>query len=137
DVDAVLEEISGNSGKTALFLRASSTDVKAKADDNAACAILHDLGVDNIAAGDDSLLESLSMEAIIERDPDYIFAVMMGGDADAEATLQSMLMANPAWKDLSAVQNGNFEILPKELFHYKPNADWGRAYEYLYECIYQ
>ena len=37
---------------------------------------------------------------------------------------------------LSAVQEGRVYVLPRELFHYKPNARWAEAYEYLLAILY-
>lgn len=122
---------------TALLLRAFSSGVKAKAEDNLAGIILKDLGADNIASRHESLLEDLSMETIIAEDPDYIFVTIMGTDDEAAMkSIAESLGANPAWKELSAVKNDRFIVLPKELFHYKPNEKWGDSYEYLVDILY-
>lgn len=122
---------------TVLLLRAFSSGVKAKAEDNLAGIILKDLGADNIASRHESLLEDLSMETIIAEDPDYIFVTIMGTDEEAAMkSIADTLGANPAWKDLSAVKNDRFIVLPKELFHYKPNEKWGESYEYLVDILY-
>ena len=34
-----------------------------------------------------------------------------------------------SWAELSAVKNGHYFVLPKDLFHLKPNDRWGEAYE--------
>ena len=60
----------------------------------------------------------------------------MGADDKALAALAEGIASNPAWKDLSAVKNGRYNILPKELFHYKPNAKWAESYEYIAKIIY-
>ena len=60
------------SAPTVLLLRAYSTGVKAKADDNLAGAMLEDLGCVTIAAREPSLLEELTLEAIVVEDPDCI-----------------------------------------------------------------
>ena len=44
--------------------------------------------------------------------------------------------SNPAWAGLTAVANDHYVVLPKELFHYKPNARWGESYAYLAEILY-
>ena len=127
----------GDTPPTALLLRAYSTGVKAKGMDNLAGVILHDLGVRNLADDYPSLLEELSMEEIIARDPDYIFVTIMGSSTQkAMDALAESLQSNPAWEELSAVQNGRFVVLPGELFHYKPNKRWGESYEYLAGILY-
>ncbi|NSW54285.1 MAG: ABC transporter substrate-binding protein [Anaerolineae bacterium] len=122
----------------ALVLRAFSSGVRVKADGIVATEILDDFAVANIAASRSSLLEELSLEAIVEEDPDYIFVVTMGDDtAAAMQALEASLTTHPAWQTLSAVQSGQLHFLPKDLFHYKPNARWMESYQYLHEIICQ
>ena len=123
---------------TVLLLRAYSTGVKAKADDNLAGAMLEDLGCVNIAAREPSLLEELTLEAIVVEDPDCIFISVMGGDEEAAlAVVEETLGQNPAWQGLTAVQEGRVYVLPRDLFHYKPNARWAESYAFLYELLFE
>ncbi len=57
------------------------------------------------------------MEEIIEEDPDYIFVTTMGNTEKAIEAMKSGIEKNPAWSNLSAVKNGRYIVLPKELFH--------------------
>ena len=57
-------------------------------------------------------------------------------EEQALAYLEEHFESNPAWAGLSAVQSGRYLLLPKELFHYKPNARWGESYAYLAEILY-
>ena len=75
------EKLSGQKAPTVLLLRAYSTGVKAKGEDTVAGAILKELGAHNIADDNESLLEDLSLESVIEADPDYILVMMMGSEA--------------------------------------------------------
>ena len=76
------------------------------------------------------------MEVIIKEDPDYIFVVTMGDSDKALKNLRESIEKNPAWSELSAVKNQRYIVLPKELFHYKPNARWGESYEYMAKILY-
>jgi iron complex transport system substrate-binding protein len=76
------------------------------------------------------------MEVIIQEDPDFIFVITMGDSEKALQNLKEGIETNPAWKDLSAVKNNRYIVLPKELFHYKPNARWGESYEYVAKILY-
>lgn len=118
-----------------LLMRAFSTGIKAKTDDELAGAILKDLGCHNIADDHPSMLEDLSLEEVIAAQPDYIFVTTMGDESKALAYLDSQIAENPAWTELDAVKNGRYKVLPKELFHYKPNAKWGESYAYLGACL--
>lgn len=126
------------SAPTVLFLRASSQSVKAKGSEGNVCGeMLADLGAVNIADSDESLLDDLSMEAIIAADPDYIFVTIQGTDSEAARNnVEELLVSNPAWNALTAIQNGNYYWLDKRLFNLKPNAKWGEAYRQLADILY-
>ena len=141
DVQAQVEkakEQDDGSAPTVLLLRSASTSCKVKNSKGTVLGeILADLGAVNIADSDTSLLEDLSMERIIADDPDYIFVVFQGSDQDAaQKTQDAALTSNPAWDTLSAVQNGSFYLMEKELYHLKPNARWGEAYQKVADLLY-
>lgn len=136
EIRQVLDAVHGQEAPEVLLLRAYSTGIKAKGADNLTGIMLRDLGAQNIADTQDSILENLSLEAIIAADPDYIFVTTMGSEAAALKNLEETWQTNPAWSGLSAVKNDRFVVLPKNLFHYKPNADWGESYEYLARILY-
>ena len=88
-------------------------------------------------ADNGTLLDDLSLEVIVKSDPDFIFVTFMGADEEkAHKVLDDTLLSNPAWSELSAVKNGRFVILPKQLFHYRPNAKWGEAYQQLADILF-
>lgn len=135
-IAALREKLPEAPGLSALLLRAYSTGMKAKTDDNPAGKILKDFGLENPAESNPSLLEELSIEKIILDDPDYIFVMTMGSETEAREYLRANVESDPAWSGLSAVKNGRYIILPQELFHYKPNDRWDDSYEYLAKIIY-
>jgi len=130
--------LEGKEPPTIVFLRASASSVKAKGSyGNVGGEMLADLGCINIADDDDSLLDDLSMEAIITADPDFIFVTTQGTDAEAvQRNIEETLLGNPAWNSLTAVKNGRYFILEKELYNLKPNARWGEAYQKLADMLY-
>lgn len=137
EIDAQIARSAGQPSPSVLFIRAFSSGAKAKGSDNMTGIMLHDLGCTNIADSNDSLLEDVSIEKIIADDPDYIFVVTMGESSEkALAVIQETLIDNPAWAGLSAVKNERYFVLPKDLFHYKPNARWGESYELLADLLY-
>lgn len=116
---------------TVLSLRASVSSIRAKnSQGNVLGEILRALGCVNIADSDDSLLENLSIEHILQADPDYIFFVQQGDDAQGMAeNVQRFMAENPAWGQLTAVKEGRVFYLDKALYGLKPNDRWGEAYE--------
>ncbi len=142
-IDNLFETLSAKSDslssrKSILFVRAgsSSGSTKAKtADDNFVCVMLDELGTRNIASTENGLTGSLSLEAIMVEDPDYLFITTMGNEQAAIDYMNSLLESD-GWKELSCVKNDNYCYLPKELFHFKPNSRWAEAYEYLANILY-
>ena len=126
----------GDSQPQVLLIRAFSSGIKAKTDDELAGAILKDLGAHNIADDHPSMLEDLSLEEVIAADPEYIFVTTMGDEQKALDYLNGLIEQNPAWSELSAVKEDRYIVLPKDLFHYKPNNRWGESYQYLGEILY-
>ena len=126
------------SAPTVLYIRATGTSCKVKnSRDSVLGEMLFDLGCVNIADSREMLLEQLSLEAILQADPDYVFAVLQGGDSTkAQKTLEQTLLSNPAWQSLTAVREGRFFVLEHELYNLKPNEKWGEAYEKLADILY-
>lgn len=125
--------------RTVLLLRAASSFVKAKGSTGTILGeMLADMGCINIADSDSSLLENLSVEAVIRAQPHYIFAVTMGSDTEAaKQSLNSMIREDPAWGSLDAIRQGRMYIMDKALFNLKPNHRWAEAYRKLYETLTQ
>lgn len=137
EIDAAIASVPEGEAPTVLLLRAYSSGVRAKNSDNIAGAILKDLGAANIADSDSGLLEDLQMESILAADPEFIFVTTMGASQEAALeSLDELLHGDPAWQTLTAVKEDRVEVLPKDLFHYKPNARWGESYQMLAELMY-
>ena len=136
-IDAIITGAKAHEAPTVLLLRAYSTGVKAKGADNLAGVMLEDLSCDNLAERVPSMLEELTLESIVAADPDCIFISIMGSDEDAAlAALDASWGQSPAWQALRAVSAGRVYVLPKDLFHYKPNARWGESYAYLSNLLF-
>ena len=122
---------------TVLYVRATGSSCKVKnSRDTVLGEMLADLGCVNIADSSQSLLEQLSLEVILDRDPDFIFAILQGSDpTDARRTLEDTLLSNPAWQSLTAVEEGRFFVLDDQLYNLTPNARWGDAYEQLADLL--
>ena len=120
-----------------LFIRAGSSarSTKAKnAESNFVCAMLDELGTQNIADTSSPLLDNLSLEYIVSEQPDYIFISTMGNENAAREYITE-LFESDAWRELDAVKRGAYAFLPKDMFHYKPNARWDAAYAYLAKLL--
>lgn len=133
-IDAVLKKAADRgTTPTVLSMRASASMVTVKnSEDNVLGEMLRSLGCRNIADSEASLLENLSLEKILEADPDFIFFVQRGDDTEGmRAYVDNMMAENPAWQQLTAVKEGRLYFMDKNLYNLKPNHRWGEAYEQL------
>ena len=136
-VDAARARADG-SRPTVLYIRATGTSCRVKGSEGSVLGeMLAAMDCENIADSEESLLENLSIEAILKADPDFIFVVEQSADPDAaKAVLEKTLFSNPAWQTLTAVREGRVHVMDGSLFNLKPNSRWGEAYEQLAEILY-
>ncbi len=137
EVENAKKQIDGSNPKI-LLLRAASKNIKAKGSDGIVSGeILKDLGCVNIADSDSSLLDDLSLEAIVKEDPDFIFVIIQGTNTEAALkNVDTLLKSNPVWNSLTAVKNDRYYVLDKSLYNFKPNERWGEAYQKLADILY-
>lgn len=142
DQEKAIEEViekAPEEGPTVLYLRAAGSKVKAmNSTDNVLGPMLKDLHTTNIADTGSPLSENLSMETIVQEDPEVIFLVLQGTDnTKARKAMEEQITSNPAWSSLSAVQNNRVYTLDQNLFNLKPNARWAEAYDTLEKLLYE
>ena len=136
-IEDVKAAVPAGEAATALVLTTFSGGTRVQSSGTQTGAMLADLGVRNLADENRSLLKDFSLEAVIELDPDFIFVIPMGNDAEAATrSLMEATAANPAWEALSAVQNDRYITLDPTLFLSKPNERWDEAYMALFDALY-
>jgi iron complex transport system substrate-binding protein len=140
-IENVLEKrtlwLEKNDTPTVLSLIASASGVRAKnSQNNVLGEMLQALGCSNIADSDSTLLENLSIEHILQENPDYIFIAQRGDDTEGtKARVEQLFAENPAWSQLDAVKNDRVYFMEKNLYNLKPNHRWGEAYAKLEEIL--
>jgi iron complex transport system substrate-binding protein len=138
-IDAIIARIPKDRKPSILLLLGSTKSVSVRLPDTTVGEMLQDLGTVNIAydknlkEGD---MEVFSMERVIEKDPDFIFAQTMGDIEETTARIKKDIESNPAWSYLNAVKEGKYIFLPKDLFLFKPNDRYSEAYEVLARMLY-
>ena len=136
EIDKVIRSVPDDAKEgTYLLLHVSATKSKVEKNDYFASEIFNNLGLVNIAA-DDSSFDDLSIEQIVTADPDYIFVVPRGDEKKAMASFDELFTGQAAWESLSAVKNGKYYLLSKDLFGLKPNDKWAETYKAAFEILY-
>lgn len=78
---------------------------------------------------------SLSIEKIIERNPEMIMLITHGEPEAVKAAFEEEMSENAAWKNLDAVKNGNVVVLPSHLFGSNPGTQVGEALQVMVESL--
>lgn len=130
-IDQAIAERKDTDPLRVLYIRATGSSIKSKNSKGSVLGeMLSDLNTENIADAEDGLLEDLSAEAILNEDPDAIFIVYQGSDdSKARKNLDSSLMSQEAWNELSAVRNNQVYVMDQKLYNLKPNSEWAKAYQ--------
>lgn len=136
-IDRSKQRLQSEDAPKVLFLRASASAVHVKNSEGVVLGdMLKNLGCINIADSDATLLENLSVERILEADPDFIFVVQQGDNAEGTREyVRGFLEEHPAWAQLTAVKKGNVHFMEKNLFGLKPNHRWGQAYQIVEDIL--
>ncbi len=138
-VESIIARVPKDKKPSVLLLFGTSKSVSARLPDTTVGRMLEELGTENIAYDPGLKVEEMkifSMEKVIEKDPDFIFVQTMGNAAEAQERIKKDVESNPAWGSLTAVKEGRYILLPKDLFLFKPNERYAEAYEELAKLLY-
>jgi iron complex transport system substrate-binding protein len=97
-------------GKTALWWSSGTDTPYVGAGTGAPELVMETLGLSNIAADIDDTWTSLGWEAIVASDPDVI--VLVDASWNTAASKRAFLETDPATKNLTAVKNHRFLVIP-------------------------
>lgn len=139
EIDNTLTKVPRDKEPSVLLMFATSKGVSVKLENSFVGDMLKELGAKNIAYDaklTDEEMQVFSMEKVLERDPDFILVQTMGDIEKIKDRLVKDVEENPAWRSLTAVKEGRYIILPKDLYLYKPNARYAEAYKGLAEILY-
>lgn len=134
-IDRVRDRFPDADGPRVLVLRASDRAIRAKTGQQTVLGVMLDqLGCRNVADTPGAIAnpEAVTMEDLVNLDPDYIFVIPSGDDeVGMQQYLAEKLGDDPRWETLTAVKNGRAHVVEKKLFQFKPNHRWSQAYEAL------
>ncbi|MDD4780665.1 MAG: ABC transporter substrate-binding protein [Tissierellia bacterium] len=138
-VDEIVAKAPEDKNYTAAIMFATAKSITVRDSNTMVGEMIKDLNVVNISdssdIGDDT--KTFSIEKILQEDPDFIFVQTMGSDLEKiTERLKSEALDNPAWASLTAVKEGRYIVLSKDLYLYKPNDRYPEAYEGLAKMIY-
>ncbi len=139
EVDQIRNKVKDADKPTAVILFASTSKVQVELANSLTGEMADLLGVVNIVPEvpiDGTNKIDFSMEKLVEADPDYVLITTMGDVDKCKERIEQDVISNDAWASLTAVQEGRVYYLPKELFMYRPNADYPKAFTELGKIVY-
>lgn len=139
EIQEIIEKTKNSNPPKVFLMYASSRNLSARGSNTTIGEIIRDLNAINIVDGPNDFLEdqNFSMEKLIKDDPDFILVQNHGSEQEkVMERIKEEAESNPAWSSLSAVKNGRYIFLPKDLFTYKANHRYAEAYEYLAKILY-
>ncbi|PEE36468.1 iron-hydroxamate ABC transporter substrate-binding protein [Bacillus cereus] len=77
----------------------------------------------------------LSVERIIEANPDVIYLITHGDPKSVKKAFEGEMKKNEAWKNLEAVKQNRVVILPPDLFGSNPGTKVTEAMDFMYKSI--
>jgi len=131
-----------NDKKSVVILYITSKTIAVKLDNSIAGDVANILKLDNIASDlpPDTIgseTTPLDIEYIVEKDPDYVLVTsMIGSNEMAIKSIEEEFEKNPAWKGVTAIQEGRVAHLPQQYFLYNAGPYYSEAIEYMAEIIY-
>ena len=78
----------------------------------------------------------LNTERIVEADPDYVLIMTHGSGEEVKAGFLKEMQENQAWSSVSAVKNGQVDVLPSDLFGTNPGTRVTEALDLMHGLLY-
>lgn len=140
EIEADIAALHGDSQVRALMVYGAGNTFLAALPQSLPGAILQASGGVNIAAefeATDSYpsYASLSPELIVAQNPQAIFLLTHSDPAAVQAAFEQQMGTNATWKNLDAVKNNKFYVLPADLFGNNPGTRIVESVEYMINAL--
>lgn len=138
-VQSIINQVPEGPPPTVCIIFSSTKYVKVETPNTVTGDYCAKLGAENIykeTTIEGAARVSLSLEYILEQDPDYIFVTTMGDVEKCRARVDRDITSSDIWGDLTAVKNDRFIYLDKSFSVYKPNRAYPEAFKTMAEYLY-
>ncbi|MCG8573005.1 MAG: ABC transporter substrate-binding protein [Spirochaetes bacterium] len=139
EIEGIIKKVPKRKAPSICILFASTRYVKVETQNTITGYFCQKLGAKNIYQ--DETIEGanrvdLSLEYILEKNPDIIFVTTMGDVEKCQARVEKDIVSSDVWGDLKAVKNNRFIYLDKSYSIYKPNRFYDKAFQIMAEYLY-
>ena len=78
----------------------------------------------------------IDIETIFAENPEIILIQCLSSEEEARKNMEALFGDSPVWASLDAVKNDKVYYMPKNLFHNRPNHQYGESYIMMAEILY-
>ena len=78
----------------------------------------------------------IDIETIFAENPEIILIQCLSSEEEARKNMEALFGDSPVWASLDAVKNDKVYYMPKNLFHNRPNHQYGESYMMMAEILY-
>ena len=138
-IQSIVDQVPEGEAPTVCILFSSTKYVKVETQNSVTGDYCAKLGAENIykeTTFEGATRVALSLEYILEQDPDIIFVTTMGDVEKCRARIDKDITSSDIWGDLTAVKNNRFIYLDKSFSLYKPNRAYPKAFKTMAEYLY-
>ncbi len=128
-----------NEKKRIAIVYVTPQDVAVELEESIAGGAANILKFENVAVSNttkDMKKAPFSMEELVAQNPDIIFLTSYAMTPEIKQKMNTVLIENPAWKSIKAVQAGKVFTLPPSLFAVNPVTHYDQSVEYLARLTY-
>ncbi|MDO5718623.1 MAG: ABC transporter substrate-binding protein [Tissierellia bacterium] len=134
------EAIASTEGKTSpkvLFIFGTPKSVMVGNENSYVGSLMKMLNINNIASDASEEYTPLSLENIVEDNPDIVLVMNHVNPVESQKMMQAEFDRNPAWSNLNAYKNDKIIYLDNDIFSVTGNVRVGDALKDLVEMVYE
>jgi iron complex transport system substrate-binding protein len=138
-INETVKKVPNENNPNVLLMFATTSSVKAYLPNTATGEMLSQLKAVNIAQSWETTKATsieLNIEYLSSNNPDYILVQCMSSVEEVKAYIDKTYGTQQWWQALDAVKKDRVIYLDRDLFHYKPNNQYDKAYLKLGEILY-
>ncbi|MDO5754982.1 MAG: ABC transporter substrate-binding protein [Tissierellia bacterium] len=120
-----------------LFIFGTPKSVMVGNEDSYVGSLMKMLQINNIAADAPEEYTPLSLENIVEENPDIVLVMNHVNPEESKKMMQAEFDRNPAWSNMKAYQNDKIIYLDNDIYSVTGNIRVGEALEKLVEMVYE
>lgn len=140
DVAEILAKAPTENNPRVLSLLPQTDGIKANLKASDMGVLIDELNGINVASAlstdSEATRVDIDIETIFAENPEIILIQCLSSEEEARTNMETLFGDSPVWESLDAVKNDKVYYMPKNLFHNRPNQQYGEAYREMAKILY-